>query len=104
MELLQRGASPSLCNARGRPPLATAAFRGDTALAALLLAAGADVDQADCEGRTPLIFAAMFDQAETAAFLLSRGAAHGASDDHGRTATQAAVEQGAWRALRVLRQ
>lgn len=73
--LLQRGASPTLCNAGNLTPLHRAAQRGQTDVVAALLEAGAEVDAREWdEARTPLHFATLGSHAEVVAGLLDAGA------------------------------
>ncbi|GAA3410513.1 ankyrin repeat domain-containing protein [Paenibacillus hodogayensis] len=73
--LLQAGADPNHANWQGVTYLHTAAYRGQTAVAALLLEFGADPDAIDQEhGTTPLGWAAKAGQTDMVRWLLEQGA------------------------------
>jgi Ankyrin repeats (3 copies)/Ankyrin repeat len=71
-DALQRGASPDVRDARGRPVLYLAALRGHAHVCRALLAAGADANAAYGAGNTPVSIAAGDDaRSEALAALLS---------------------------------
>jgi|GEM_PF-3982032 len=69
------GANVNRADATGSTPLHSAAWRGDVAMARLLVEHGALVDRPDARiGETPLHSAARGDHPDMAAYLLARGA------------------------------
>jgi len=79
------------------------AFKGDLAMAELLLDHGAGVDSPSPDGRTPLMFAAMFNRLDIMRLLIARGARVDATDAQGTTPLGCALAMGAQEAAAVLR-
>ena len=88
-----------LPNDRGQTPLAGAAFKGDSAIAELLIQHGADINGRSFDGKTPLMFAAMFDRAAMIDLLLQHGADPTISTENGMTAVSLAQAMGAQQSL-----
>lgn len=82
---LPRPASAQIANDPAEP-LREAAYSGNTARVAALLAKGLPIDGTDINGRTALMVAAQQGRAETVRLLLSKGAKPGLRDKSGFTA------------------
>ena len=72
--LLKHGVDPELANDRGQTPLQAVSFKGDRAIAQVLIQGGAGVNGGGPDGKTPLMFAAMFDRLDLVDQLLEQGA------------------------------
>lgn len=82
-------------NRMGLTALAAAAFKGQGAIAAKLIAKGADVNAANGVGQTALMFAALAGKTEVARVLLDHGAKADSVDKLGNSALGLAKAQGA---------
>ena len=89
-ELLARGASPDLANAKGQRPLAGVCWKGSVPIARALLEHGADVE-AGGVGMTPLMLAAMCGHREVVRLLLEHGADPAARSGNGQCARDLAA-------------
>ena len=92
--MLEHGADLDALNDKGQSPLAGVAFKGEAAIARLLLEHGAKADGIGGD-RTPLMVAAMFDKIEIARLLLEHGAEPAARDKAGLGALDLARSMGA---------
>lgn len=104
-ELLTNGANVNATNKFGWTALMHAAFRGDNAVLALLLANRADLNRADSQyGRTALILATMEGHADIVEALLKGGANPNAEDKTGSTAMSVVQQLGNSQIGRLLKQ
>ena len=79
----------------GETPLIVAAMKGQTEIAALLIAKGAKVNTKTKDGQTALIYAARApeDRSEVAKLLIENGADVNAEDNKGMTALDYALKK-----------
>ena len=93
--LLAHGARPDGdAGADGSSALMGVAFKGDEAIARMLLAAGADPDRANGAGQTALMMAALFGRDAIVDLLLDAGADPARTDATGADAAALARAQG----------
>ena len=93
--LKQPGVKIEARNKMGLTALAAAAFKGDVAIAKLLVKHKADANAANESGQTPLMFAALTGRTEMVKYLLEAGADPAAMDKSKNTASSLARGQGA---------
>ena len=93
--LKQPGVKIEASNKMGLTALSAAAFKGDVAIAKLLVKHKADANAANESGQTPLMFAALTGRTEMVKYLLEAGADPAAMDKSKNTAASLARGQGA---------
>ncbi|TAN59754.1 ankyrin repeat domain-containing protein [bacterium] len=100
--LLKRGADPNAKDGHMETPLHSAAWNGNTRIAALLIENGADVNVKNSSGDTPLHLAAYYGKTGVMLILIEKGAGVDAKSDLDETALHRAAMQGKSEAAKIL--